>query len=341
MWNNSYVQKLMIAIGSIVVLLVLVGLALPQHARVVASREIDARPATVFALVNDFDRVALWSPWLATDPNAGVEVSGPDSGAGASMTWDGLIIGSGSQVIVASIPFERIETTINPGETSNARSVFEFRDTGLATVVDWTFETDYGYNLVGRYTALLLNGVIRRDYEHGLHRLAQLAESLPRTDFSNLAVEHLIVAAEDIAFRETSSLPDPDSTAEALGKAYFRVLNFIDAHALQESGAPMLISRSFDGNKMRFDAAIPVRGVVADTPVDSAGVKVGKTYGGPAIRVRHVGPYKELVKTHRKITSYLAAHGIERNGDAWESFVNDPTTVEESEILTDVYYPIR
>ena len=138
-----------------------------------------------------------------------------------------------------SNPFERIETTINPGETSNARSVSSFAIQARTTVVDWTFETDYGYNLVGRYTALLLNGVIRRDYEHGLHRLAQLAESLPRADFSDLDVEHLVVEAEEIAFRETSSLPDPDSTAEALGKAYFRVLNFIDAHGLQEAGAPM------------------------------------------------------------------------------------------------------
>ena len=47
------------------------------------------------------------------------------------------------------------------------------------------------------------------------------------------------------------------------------------------------------------------------------------------------------MQTHRKITAYLAAHGIERSGDAWESFINDPTTVDEADILTDVYYPIR
>ena len=331
----------MIAMGVFVLALILVGLALPQHARVVASLEIDARPATIFALVNDFDRVVLWSPWLESDPNARIEISGPASGVGATMRWDGLVIGTGSQVIETSMPYEHIGTLMNPGQTGAARSWFDFRETSNGTLVDWTFETDYGYNLVGRYAALLLNGVIRRDYERGLRRLADLAESLPRADFSDLTVEHVEVAAQDIAYRSTASLPDPASTADALGKAYFRILNFIDAQALQEAGAPMLISRAFNGNEMLFDAAIPVRGITAATPADAAGVRLGQTYAGAAVRVRHRGPYRDLVQTHRKITAYLAAHGIERNGDAWEAFVNDPTTVEESEILTDVYYPIR
>ena len=138
-WNNSRVQKLIFAIGGFVVLLILIGLALPQHARVVATLEIDARPATVFALVNDFDRVVLWSPWLATDPNARVEISGAESGVGATMSWDGLVIGSGTQVISSSTPYERIETLINPDESGAARSWFDFRDTGSSTIVDWSF----------------------------------------------------------------------------------------------------------------------------------------------------------------------------------------------------------
>ena len=45
--------------------------------------------------------------------------------------------------------------------------------------------------------------------------------------------------------------------------------------------------------------------------------------------------------THRKVAAYLAAHGIERNGDSWESYVSDPAKVAENELLTYVYYPIR
>ncbi len=327
--------------GGLILLLIIVGLALPQHARVVASQEIDARPATVFALLNDFDRVGLWSPWIETDPNARIIISGPQRGVGAVMSWDGLILGTGSQIITESRPFEHIGTLINAGEPGAARSWFDLADTGTTTVVNWTFEADYGYNLVGRYTALLLRGVIKQDYEHGLSNLADLAESLPRADFSALEVERLVVESNDIVYRQATSSPDPASMSAALGKAYFQILNFIDAHALQEAGAPLSISRSFNGSEMRFDAAIPVRGISDTTPQDAAGVKIGKSYAGAVIRARHKGSYRNLIQTHRKVTAYLAAHGIERNGDAWESYVSDPAKVPESEILTDIYYPVR
>ena len=340
-WNNPPVQKLVYAIGGLVLLLVVIGLALPQKARVVTSIEIDARPATVFALSNDFHRASLWSPSLETDPNARIVYSGPERGVGATITWDGLVLGSGTQVITDSRPFEHVGTTINPGEPGEARSWFDFAATGPKTMVTWSFEADYGYNLVGRYAALLLVDVIRKDYEHGLASLKDIAESLPRADFSDLEVERLVVESFEIAFLPMTSKPDPTSMSEAMGKAYFEILNFIDAHKLDDAGAPMSIMRSFSGSELRFDAAIPVRGVSDDTPRDATGVKIGKTHSGTVIRVKHLGSYRDLSQTSLKIAAYLAALGIERDGASWESYVSDPTKVPEAEILTYVYYPIK
>jgi effector-binding domain-containing protein len=339
-WNNPAVQKLIYAIAALIVLLILVGLALPRHARVTASIEIDARPATVFALVNDFHRARLWLPSLESDPNARVVYAGPQRGAGATLTWDGLVLGSGTQTIVASRQYEHIAIEINPGEPGAAATWFDFIDTGSSTVVNWTFETDHGYNLVGRYAALLLISVIRKDYEHGLQNLAELAESLPRTDFGDLEIEQLLVSSTPIAYLPMSSAPDPAAISDAMGKAYFQILSFIDAHGLQEAGAPMSIMRSFSGSELRFDAAIPVRGASEALPRSGAGVRIGSTQAGTVIRVRHVGSYRDLAVTHRKIAAYLAALGIERNGSAWESYVSDPTKVSEAELLTYVYYPV-
>jgi effector-binding domain-containing protein len=126
-----------------------------------------------------------------------------------------------------------------------------------------------------------------------------------------------------------------------MGKAYFEILTFIDQHDLHDAGAPMSITRTFSGSELVFDAAIPVRGVTETTPRDGTGVKLGKTYGGPVIRVRHVGSYRDLNATHRKISAYLAALGIARNGAAWESYVSDPGNTPEAELLTYVYYPIK
>ena len=334
-------QKVLYGIAGFIALLLLVGLALPRHARVAVETQIDAHPATVFALVNDFHRINLWSPRIDADPNARIVYSGPARGVGAAMTWDGAIIGSGMQIITESRPFEHVGMSVNPGEPGEATAWFDISGEDGASKLTWGFETDYGYNVVGRYFALLLTRVVRRDYNLGLTKLKDLAETMPRADFSDIEVEHIVVEATEIAYLRTMAVPEPAAISAAMGDAYFKILSFIDEHGLAEAGAPLSITRSFSGSVLLFDAAIPLRGVNESTPRDGTAVRIGKTYAGKVIRIGHVGSYRTLGATHRKISAYLAALGIERAGDAWESYVSDPTKVPESQLLTYVYYPIE
>lgn len=334
-------QKILYGIGAAIVLLAIGGLGLPRRAEVVVQMDIDAHPATVFALLNDFRRVSLWAPFTATDPNARIVYSGPARGAGATVTWDGSVIGTGSEVITESRPFERVATAISAGTEVTSASVFDLVASDGATWLTWTYTTDYGYNIVGRYIALLLEDTIRQDNSRSLANLRELSESLPRADFSDLDIEHIVVEAQAIAYLPTTSVPEPSAISEAMGEAYFRILSFIDEQGLNEAGAPISVTRSFSGGMLQFDAAIPVRGVSDDTPRDSSGVRIGETYAGPVIRAKHIGSYRSLAQTHAKIAAYLAALGIERAGPTWESYVSDPTKVAERELLTYVYYPIR
>jgi len=334
------VQKLIYGIGAFLVLLIIIGFALPRTHQVEVTAEIDAHPATVFALVNDFRRASLWAPWADIDPNARFLYSGAIRGEGAIVTWDGSIIGSGNQVIVESLPYEYVGIALSPGEPGEAKSWFDLREGVGTTIVTWGFEADYGINLVGRYFASMLGGVVARDYRIGLDSLKELAESLPTADFSDTQIEHMVVEATDIAFLPTTSRPEPAAISTALGAAYFQILNFIDINKLSEAGAPLSITRSYSGSQLTFDAAIPIRGLSATTPRESTGVRIGTTHAGAVIRVRHKGSYERLSVTHRKISAYLAALGIERNGAAWESYVSDPGNVPEDELLTYVYYPV-
>ena len=333
-------QKVLYGILAALLAVALIGFAMPRTHTIEVSTEIDAHQATVFALVNDFRRFTLWAPWSDTDPNARFIYSGNIRGAGATVTWDGAVLGSGTQTITESRPFEYVGIAMSPGEPGESRSWFRLEPGTGTTIIHWGFEADYGMNIVGRYFASMLGSVVAREYEAGLAGLKELAESLPAGDFSDIEIEHLIVEPAEIAYLPTHSRPEPAATADALGKAYFEILSFIDENDLQDAGAPLSITQTFVGSELLFDAAIPVRGVTDETPRTGAGVKIGSTYGGAVIRVRHVGPYRNLTSTHRKITAYLAALGIERNGSAWESYVSDPAKVEEKDLLTYVYYPV-
>lgn len=334
-------QKILYGIGALVALFLLGGLLLPAKSQFVVSADVDAPRATVFALVNDMQRANLWAPVAVADPNARVVYAGPARGEGSTVTWDGSIAGSGTQTISLSQPYERIETTINAGEDGESHTAFEFAEGAGFTRVSWRFEHDYGLNIVGRYVGLMITGVIRQEFEKHIESLRELAETLPRADFSGVEIEQLVVESMDIAYLRTRSAPAAGSTSEAMGEALFEVLYFIDENNLAEAGAPLSIARAFDGAQLSFDSAIPVRGLTSDTARDGDGVRIGQTYAGPVLRVKHVGSYRRLGETHRKIAAYIAALGIERNGDSWESYVSDPTKTDEAELLTYIYYPVR
>ncbi len=335
-------HRILYGIGAFLALVILIGFLLPRESRFVVTTRIDAYPATVFALVNSMERRLAWSPITDRDPNARVDVSGPPRGVGSTLSWDGSIAGSGREEIVDSRPFDYVETVINGGEPGETRTWFELEQTeGGDTEASWGFAHDHGLNVIGRYGGLFIRRVLAAEYRRRLDQLADFAVTLPRADFSDLEVEQVDVEPVDIAYIRTTSPPDPARMSEALGESYFEVLRFIDRYDLRPAGAPISIARAFQGAALRFDAGIPVAGVTDETPREGSPVRIGRTYGGVAMRATHRGSYRRLADTHRKIAAYLAAAGLERNGDAWESYVTDPGEVEESALLTYVYYPVR
>ena len=328
-------------IGGLLALLLVIGVVLPRHSRFIVTREIDAPAATIFAQLDDLRRSRLWSHAAEIDPNAGFRFSGPARGAGATVSWDGPVAGSGTQTIVESRPYTRLETVINAGAPDEARTWFELDPAAGGTRVAWSFDLDHGFNPIGRYLGLATTGIVRRDYEQSLARLADLAESLPDADFSGLRIERVRVEPQEIAFQSMRAAPDAASMSAALGDAYTDILAFMEAHGLRSAGPPLSIAREFNGARLEFDAGIPVAGVNDETPHQAGGVQLGQTAGGPVLRAAHKGAYRNLAATHRMLSAYLAAHGIERDGDAWESYVSDPAEVPEADLLTYVYYPVR
>lgn len=334
-------KKLAAGLGGALLLWLVAGLALPATGRVQRSIDIAAYPASVFALLNDFHQVSKWSPRREKDANAHFVISGPRRGVGANVTWQGGIIGEGSQTIVESTPYQRVASQLKLDGGGEAFMTVDLEEVETTIRVTWTFEQQYGLNLPARYFGLLLDGIVSEDIERGLAALKDLAESLPPSDFSDLEVEHMVVESGPLAYRPTSSEPLARAISEALGEAYFEVLSFIDEHGLTEAGAPVSISRAYSGAELRFDAAIPVRGDSGLSPPAQSAVKMGQSYGGAVIRAKHTGSYLTLGRTHDKIAAYLAALGLSRSGDAWESYVSDPTRTPEDELLTYIYYPIQ
>lgn len=93
---------------------------------------VNAPPAAVHALVNDFRNWTQWSPWEQKDHGLQRTLTGADSGAGSEYAWTGnKEVGTGKMTITASTP-ERIEIDlefIEPVKQSN-KTIFAFTPEG-------------------------------------------------------------------------------------------------------------------------------------------------------------------------------------------------------------------
>ena len=335
------VRWLVIILSIAVVAILAYSFTLPSSTRVERTVTIERPAATVFAQLDDFRRFQLWSPWADIAPDVTtIEFEGPRRGVGAIMRWqsESPEVGSGSQTIVESVPYERVVTALVFDEFGENGAGYDLVATGASTEVTWWLDQDHGMNPASRIIGSMLDGMVGPSYERGLDRLKTLAESLPADDFGELDVSRVTVEPAQWIVRSTAAAPTAEAISTALGAAYLEVLSAIEATAsLDRDGRPIRIDRGIASGEVRFDAAIPVVGEGAPT---STTVDLREGYAGPALMARHIGPYTELQVTHDALRAYAAALGYAAAGDLWERYVGEPGAVAESELLTEVYLPV-
>ena len=336
-------RKAAIAVLLLAAVLAVVGFLLPRQARVERSAVIQAPQSTVFALVNGYRIYNKWSPWYSIDPSARYTREGPAFGVGAKLSWvgDPSTVGSGSQAIVESRPYEMVRVKLDLDGQGGTTAQFTLVPEGEATRITWALDADLGVNPIGRYFGLMLDRWVGPDYEKGLAGLKTLAESLPKADFAGLEAVIVEVRPVAVAYIPASSGKDEQEIAKAIGGAFRQVGVFMSKLDLKSAGGPITINTRRDDQGYGFDAAIPVdRFPEKEIPADSP-VKIKQTYGGHALRVIHRGAYRGLQASYDKLFAYAAAHGYETTSAPWDQYMNDPGETKETDLITHIYLPVK
>jgi hypothetical protein len=172
-------KGLFLLLLGLVALFFAVALLLPRTAHLERSISTDASPATVYGLVNGFQRFNEWSPWAKLDPNTRYTYSGPQTGVGARMDWASANadVGSGSQEIIAAEPDRSVTNRLDFGMGKPSTAVIRLDPEGAGTRITWSLDSDFSDSLLGRYFGLMLERLVGPDYERGLAQLKALAES--------------------------------------------------------------------------------------------------------------------------------------------------------------------
>ena len=321
---------------------IVTGFLLPAQVHIERSITVQRPAPMMFELLDGYRYFDKWSPWAKRDPDAVFTVSGPESGVGARLSWTGdpQLVGSGWQEIVVSKPYELIKIKLDFDAQGPADTGFSLEAQGDATRITWFFDSDLtkGVNVLdsflARYFGLLFDRWVGGDYEAGLANLKRFAESLPVSDFNQLEIAQVDVAAQNILYVTSSSSQDPADIADAMAAAYTEISAFMNRAGIAMNGQPMAITRAWEEGSYQFDAAIPVD--VIPEYLDG-NIMSGQSPAGPAVRAVHHGGYDELMPTYAKLAAYMSAHGLKQGTVSWEHYITDPGTTEHRDMITYVY----
>jgi hypothetical protein len=335
-------RKVVLGIGGVIALVAVIGLLLPRYVHVERAITIKAPRATVFTVLNGFTHFNKWSPWFQLDPDAKYTLEGPRSGAGARLSWvgDPATLGNGSQAIITSEPWGRVQTDFDFGPQGKAIGTHTLTDEGGDTRVVWGFNTDLGLNPVSRYLGLMFDTMIGRDYDRGLDGLKKFVETLPKADFSRLKIE-TETAVQQNALGLPLTLARNDDVLDAeLEKAFATIAEHMKANGLAAASAPLCIDVKSTDSTYDVIAAVPLKSAPVRLPAHPA-LQLTKTYEGQALTVIHVGPHRYMPVTFGKIAAYLAAQGLQQTGPAWTEWLDDPATAAEASLRTVIRMPVR
>ena len=138
---------------------------------------IEAEPAQVHALLDDFREWQKWSPWEGLDDNLHREYSGPDHGVGSTYHWSGnKKAGEGEMAITESTPRSVVVDLafLKPFKASNVTR-FVLTPAGSGTDVNWTMTGQRGA-VMGVMGQLFFDKRIGKDFDKGLAALKREAE---------------------------------------------------------------------------------------------------------------------------------------------------------------------
>lgn len=106
------------------------------------------------------------------------------------------------------------------------------------------------------------------------------------------------------------------------------------------TGNPLVMYRSTADDSFEFDAALPIEAAPAKAPTEE-GLHVGPARTGKAIKFVYRGAFDAMDSTYELISNYIDSKKLNAEDLSIEEYVTDPATTKPSEIVINIYMPLK
>ena len=355
--------EILISLAIVAVLFLVVGLVLPSSRHLSEQVETNRKMTIVYDTLNSFRRFKDWNPLVLRDPRMKLQLSGPESGVGATLTYDSENpqLGHGSYKIVASEPGQGVTYAIdNPQRGSDKKSKFSLKQSGHAgrnVQITETYEVNYGWDLLGRYTGMYVRSHVGDDMKMGLQRLSNMLASVPNADYraQGTRITDLKVVqrpAEDLLVVNAGAIArDQDKLKAAMNADMEWIKRSIEASGLTAAGPMRIISTEFGSQNYTFDVAVPVRRGSDDTAATPDAQLTGLKLQGPvkyvhtpatrAASANFTGYMLEIDNAHNMLRAWALTNGYEVVDRPYEVYKNGVDGAFSEDGQFEMYWNIK
>ncbi|MEW6554217.1 MAG: GyrI-like domain-containing protein [Actinomycetota bacterium] len=125
-----------------------------------------------------------------------------------------------------------------------------------------------------------------------------------------------------------------------IGAGFGAIFGYLGELGEYPSGAPFGLyfgdMQGFDPNDFEMELCVPVNRLL-----ESKGeIEAREVPGGLAAVTMHKGPYNTVELAYNDMEAWVKENGYQYAGPAREVWLNDPSQVAESELLTEVSFPV-
>jgi effector-binding domain-containing protein len=329
---------IVIVIVAIIAIFLIYSAMQPNKAIVSETIEIKKPASVIYADISDFKTWSNWSVWAQMDPNMENEFSETMGEIGSFTAWksDNPLVGIGRQEIIELRENEYLKFKMNfdawPG-TKYAEFIIEENE-GV-TNVTWTYEgTETAFYM--NFMNSMIEKMLIPNYQDGLKNMKEYMESMTTEVANPMNLEVIEFEARKVISIKDST--DAMGISAKLGELYGELSVFMAMNEdLESAGMPLAFYHMYSEGKVILEAALPYSGEATA----EGRINVTETPAGKVIKGVNLGSYESTEAMHYAIDDFIKASQLEYRGACWEVYANDPTTVEEAEIETQLFYPVK